>query len=131
MLTLVLQTSLTMYHVFLIWPMFAYGWVLNIIERGSAAYARVEQLLATPPAVEDKGHVSHVSGADLQFNIETFSYPGTAPVLRDIHLQVKAGQTLGVVGATGSGKSTLLALLLRYYDAPAVRITVGGTPLQD
>ena len=131
MLTLGQLTSFTMYLGFLIWPMFAYGWVLNIIERGSAAYARVEQLLATSPAVEDKGHVSHVSGADLQFDIETFSYPGTAPVLRDIHLQVKAGQTLGVVGATGSGKSTLLALLLRYYDAPAVRITVGGTPLQD
>src|SRR5690606_10484207 len=88
MLTLGQLTSFTMYLGFLVWPMFAYGWVLNIIERGAAAYARVEQLLATPPAVEDEGYVSHVSGADLPFNIESFSYPGTAPVLRDIHLQV-------------------------------------------
>ena len=132
MLTLGQLTSFTMYLGFLIWPMFAYGWVLNIIERGAAAYARVEQLLETPSAVDDRGQVSRIERADLRFDIETFSYPGAAtPVLRDIHLQVEAGQTLGVVGATGAGKSTLLALLLRHYDAPGARIMVGGLSVQD
>jgi len=132
LLTLGQLTSFTMYLGFLIWPMFAYGWVLNIVERGSAAYARVEQLLETPSAVADTGQVSRIERAELRFDIEAFTYPGAAaPVLRNIHLQVEAGQTLGVVGATGSGKSTLLALLLRYYEAPGTRITVGGVPVQE
>src|SRR5690606_32224460 len=118
-LTLGQLTSFTMYLGFLIWPMFAYGWVLNIVERGSAAYARVQQLLETPSAVADTGQITRIARADLCFAIEAFTYPGAhAPVLRNVHLQVQAGQTLGIVGATGSGKSTLLALLLRYYDAP-------------
>src|SRR5690606_13705850 len=83
-------------------------------------------------AVENKGQVSRIERADIQFDIEAFTYPGAgAPVLRNIHLQVEAGQTLGVVGATGAGKSTLLALLLRYYDAPGARVKVGGLPVQE
>jgi ABC-type multidrug transport system fused ATPase/permease subunit len=131
-LTLGQLTSFTMYLGFLIWPMFAYGWLLNIVERGSAAWERIESLLKTPSPVQDTGQVSQISDGSVQIDITTFAYPdSSSPALRDIHLRVATGHTVGVVGATGAGKTTLISLLLRSFDDPACKISIGGVPVQE
>lgn len=131
-LTLGQLTSFTMYLGFLIWPMFAYGWLLNIVERGSAAWERIESLLQTPSPVQDTGQVSQISDGSVQIDITTFAYPdSSSPALRDIHLRVATGLTVGVVGATGAGKTTLISLLLRSFDDPACKISIGGVPVQE
>ena len=131
-LTLGQLTSFTMYLGFLIWPMFAYGWLLNIVERGSAAWERIESLLQTPSPVQDTGQVSQISDCSVQIDITTFAYPdSSSPALRDIHLRVATGLTVGVVGATGAGKTTLISLLLRSFDDPACKISIGGVPVQE
>ena len=130
-LTLGQLTSFTMYLGFLIWPMFAYGWLLNIVERGSAAWERIESLLLTPSPVQDTGQVSQIPDGSVQIDIVSFAYPDShAPALHDIHLQVAAGDTVGIVGATGAGKTTLISLLLRSFDDPGCAISIGGVPVQ-
>lgn len=125
-------TSFTMYLGFLIWPMFAYGWLLNILERGSAAYERIQQLLETESSVQDSGTVTQVAAGDVHFDIKSFTHIGSAmPVLHNIQIDVEAGQTLGIVGPTGSGKSSLINLLLRYYDHPDCDLRIGGVPIQE
>ncbi|MES3008041.1 MAG: ABC transporter transmembrane domain-containing protein [Pseudomonadota bacterium] len=130
-LTLGQLTSFTMYLGFLIWPMFAYGWLLNILERGSAAYARIQQLLETPSSVPDTGLLTEIPSADVTIDIDEFTFPdGHAPVLHDIHLHLRAGETLGIVGPTGAGKTTLINLLLRFFDTPGCTVRLGGVPVQ-
>jgi ATP-binding cassette subfamily B multidrug efflux pump len=107
-------TSFSMYLGQLIWPMFAAGWVLSLIERGRAAYARLQPMLDAPLTIEDHGTLPHVAPGKLELRAVSFSYPGQhEAALSDISLALKPGQTLGLVGPTGSGKSTLLRVLLR------------------
>ena len=73
-LTLGQLTSFTMYLGFLIWPMFAYGWLLNILERGSAAYARIQQLLEMPSTVPDTGTLTDIPSADIAIDIDEFTF---------------------------------------------------------
>lgn len=123
-------TSFTMYLGFLIWPMFAYGWLLNLVERGNAAYNRISALLDARSPVEDSGTGQHAPSFDVSWRIRTFCYPGSDnPALANIDLLARQGQTLGIVGATGAGKTSLINLLLRYYDDPACEISVGGIPV--
>src|SRR5690606_9231735 len=71
-------TSFTMYLGYLIWPMFAFGWLLNSVERGSAAYARIEQLLNTKPDIDDNGHLPALPAPPrIEFMVRRFAYPGT------------------------------------------------------
>jgi ATP-binding cassette subfamily B protein/ATP-binding cassette subfamily C protein/ATP-binding cassette subfamily B multidrug efflux pump len=107
-------TSFSMYLGQLIWPMFAAGWVLSLIERGRAAYARLQPMLDAPLTIEDHGTLAHVAPGRLELHGIGFAYPGQQePALSGITLTLKPGQTLGLVGPTGAGKSTLLRVLLR------------------
>lgn len=125
-------TSFTMYLGYLIWPMFAYGWLLNIVERGSAAYLRIESLLAEQNPVPDQGRETLLQTPRLDIDVTQFTYPGTVkPTLQDIQVKVPAGTTLGIVGQTGSGKTTLVRLLLRLYEDPDARILLDGKALAD
>lgn len=131
-ITLGQLTSFTMYLGYLIWPMFAYGWLLNLVERGSAAYARISALLDAKSPVVDNGTRQASEHQDIYWQIAAFAYPGAAaPALSNIDLRLPQGHVLGVVGATGAGKSTLINLLLRYYDHEQVRVEVGGYPVTD
>jgi ATP-binding cassette subfamily B protein/ATP-binding cassette subfamily C protein/ATP-binding cassette subfamily B multidrug efflux pump len=121
-------TAFTMYLGQLIWPMFAAGWVLSLIERGRAAYARLHPMLEAPLAVEDHGTLAQLQAGPLELRGVTYSYGGQA-ALRDISLALQPGQTLGLVGPTGSGKTTLLRLILRQLEPQQGRICLGGQPL--
>ncbi|MCV2363149.1 ATP-binding cassette domain-containing protein [Paucibacter sp. DJ1R-11] len=123
-------TSFTMYLGQLIWPMFAAGWVLSLLERGRAAWDRLGPVLEAPLSLQDEGQAELPPAATLRFEGVSFSYPeAQKPALQDIALELPPGQTLGLVGPTGSGKSTLLRLLLRQFEPSQGQITFGGQVL--
>ncbi|ATQ75454.1 ABC transporter ATP-binding protein [Massilia violaceinigra] len=131
-LTIGALTSFTMYLGQLIWPMFAAGWVLSLIERGRAALARVQPLLDTPLSVDDHGTVAELAPGALVLDHVGYTYTGqTVPALADVSCSVAPGQTLGLVGPTGSGKSTLLRVLLRQATPQTGEASWGGRPLAD
>ncbi|MGB3161059.1 MAG: ABC transporter transmembrane domain-containing protein [Carnobacterium sp.] len=115
------------------WPLLAVGGLINTLERGSAAYDRVEALLDyTPSVVEKKEAVYQPLDGDIHFDIHSFTYPGDAhPTLTDISFQLEKGKMLGVVGRTGSGKSTLYKLLLRDYDHYEGMISYNNINIKD
>ncbi len=128
-------TTFTLYLGQLIWPMLAFGFLFNIVERGRASYERVENLLAVPATITNKpGAKDQMPSGSVAYAIRQFSYPGsTHLVLRNISLDIEQGHTLGIVGRTGSGKTTLLRLLLREFDLKPEegQITIGGVSIQD
>ena len=98
------------YLVMLAWPMIAFGWVTNMLQRGTASWKRMLEMLDVPPAIADPPAPVPLNVADIAGRLElrhlTFAYGGR-PVLRDVTLVVEPGQTVAIVGATGSGKTTL------------------------
>ncbi|MGM0851408.1 MAG: ABC transporter transmembrane domain-containing protein [Bacillota bacterium] len=125
--------SFTTYLGLLIWPMLAFGWLFNIVERGRASYDRVLQLLNERVDVKDhEGALEQVPSGDIVYKIESFSYPNEdVHALENIHFSLRKGQTLGIVGKTGAGKTTLLRLLLREFEKYNGEITFGGQMIQD
>jgi ATP-binding cassette subfamily B protein/ATP-binding cassette subfamily C protein/ATP-binding cassette subfamily B multidrug efflux pump len=125
-------TSFSLYLGQLIWPMFAAGWVLSLLERGKAAWARLQPVLDEALTVEDTGRVAQVVPGPLGGEGLRFAYPGqTKPALDGVSFALPAGATLGLVGPTGAGKSTLLKLLLRHHAPQAGRLLWNGVDLQD
>ncbi|TCS96436.1 ABC transporter transmembrane domain-containing protein [Hazenella coriacea] len=126
-------TQFILYLGHLIWPMLAFGWLFNIVERGRASNDRVKALLNTPADIQDHEHaLDMVPVGEITYQLPSFSYPETTvPSLQEIHVKLLPGQTLGIVGKTGSGKSTFLRLLLREFDADSDSVLMGGKPITD
>ncbi|ELL7085814.1 ATP-binding cassette domain-containing protein [Vibrio fluvialis] len=123
-------TSFTLYLSELIWPMYAFGWLMNILQRGNAAIGRLEDLLNLPDSINDQGSIEP-AGYALAIEHVSFHYPETGqPSLSNISLQLGENRVLGIAGATGAGKSTLLHLLMRYWEAEQGSIEVSGIPIQ-
>lgn len=123
-------TAFTMYLGQLIWPMFAMGWVLSLIERGRAGWERLRPVLTEPPGIIDSGSVPKVERASVRLEKVTFAYPGqTRPAIDALSLEIPDDTTVGVVGATGAGKSTLLALMMRHAQPEQGVIRLGGSAL--
>ncbi|AZK47696.1 ABC transporter ATP-binding protein [Paenibacillus lentus] len=131
-LTLGDLVSFNMYLGMMIWPMFAIGELINIMQRGGASLDRVNETLSVKPDVEDIAKPIHVDTPDvIQFNNVTFQYPTSTMInLDNINLMIRRGETLGVVGRTGSGKSTLLKQLLHEYPLGTGELTISGVPIQ-
>ncbi|MGD6897089.1 ABC transporter transmembrane domain-containing protein [Bacillus infantis] len=125
--------SFTTYLGLLIWPMLAFGWLFNIVERGRASNDRIMSLLAEKAEVADKeGALAIVPSGDLVYDINKFHYPNEEkPVLEDIQFQLKRGETLGIVGKTGAGKTTLLKLLIREFDGFEGDVRFGSHSVND
>lgn len=125
--------SFNMYLGMMIWPMFAIGELINIMQRGSASLDRVNETLNVQPDVQDVAHPVSVNCPEsITLNDVTFRYPAsTVDNLLHVSLELKRGETLGVVGRTGSGKSTLLKQLLHEYPMGSGDILISGTRLQD
>jgi len=116
----------------LVWPLIALGWVINLFQRGMASMKRMSEIWNVVPG-EDADDGRMATGelrASIDIRNLTFGY-GARPVLRDVTLTVKEGETLGVVGRTGSGKSTLLALLTRTWQPPPGTVFIGGLPVEE
>ncbi|WP_042456631.1 ABC transporter transmembrane domain-containing protein [Neobacillus dielmonensis] len=124
--------SFTTYLGLLIWPMLAFGWLFNIMERGSASYDRVSALLREKVEIKDTANaLNKVPVGDIEYQLAQFTYPGESrPMLKEIYFSLKRGETLGIVGKTGAGKTTLLKLLIREFEGYQGKILFGGHPLQ-
>jgi ATP-binding cassette, subfamily B, multidrug efflux pump len=124
------------YLVMLSWPMIAFGWVTNILQRGFASWGRMLQILDEVPAISDEhvtpaGRSAALNGA-IEIRDLTFTYPGAdRPVLEHVTLRIEPGQTVAFVGATGSGKSTLISLLPRLHEPPPGTVSIGGVDVRE
>jgi ATP-binding cassette, subfamily B, multidrug efflux pump len=123
------------YLAMLAWPMIAFGWVTNLLQRGRASWNRMLEVMDTPPAIADTSEtrtdvgVEHLTGA-IDVRHLTFGY-GDARVLDDINLSIPAGQTVAIVGRTGSGKTTLLSMLARLHDPPPGTVFLDGMDVRE
>lgn len=124
------------YLVMLSWPMIAFGWVTNILQRGMASWKRMLEILDALPDIADTGVTEAGRTVPLTGAIEirdlTFAYPGTDRVVLDhVSLRIEAGQAVALVGTTGSGKSTLIHLLPRLFDPPPGTVFLDGVDVRE
>lgn len=124
--------SFNMYLGMMIWPMFAIGELINIMQRGSASLDRVDEVLNVQPDIEDVTQPTIVvDPQQIELRNVTFRYPtSTVDNLKNIQLTLLKGQTLGVVGRTGSGKSTLLKQLLHEYPTGDGDLLISGISIE-
>ncbi|MED4592516.1 ABC transporter ATP-binding protein [Bacillus safensis] len=138
---LVFQSDLTIgelvaFNVYLgmmIWPMFAIGELINIMQRGNASLDRLNHTLSYKPDVTDAAQPKTLQEpGDIEFDHVTFRYPTSSKDnLIDVSFTVRKGQTIGITGKTGSGKTTIVKQLLRQYPAGDGQILLSGVPIQD
>ncbi len=129
--------SLTAFFVYLgmlIWPMIAFGWVVNILQQGAASMARLARILDTVPEIQDTEEtnraITSIQGT-IEFRNVSFTHKGAVqPALRDLSFTIPAGATIALVGYTGSGKSTLVNLIARMYDVTAGQILIDGIDIR-
>ena len=122
------------YLVMLSWPMIAFGWVTNMLQRGMASWTRMREVLDVEPSITDaSAEPGFRSPADIRGSVElrnlTFAYNGE-PVLDQISVKIEPGQTIALLGATGSGKSTLLSLLPRLHEPPPGTVFIDGVDVR-
>ncbi|WP_290753880.1 ABC transporter ATP-binding protein [Exiguobacterium sp. UBA3968] len=131
-ITLGQLVAFNIYLGMLIWPMYAFGELINVIQRGTASLDRLEATMRVKPLIASTPR-KHVDRPErIEMNDLTFTYPETAhPVLRDLNVTIEQGTTIGIVGPTGSGKTTFLRQFLREYPIGRDMLTVNGVPYED
>jgi ATP-binding cassette subfamily B multidrug efflux pump len=122
------------YMGMLVWPMIALGWVVNLMQRGTASWNRIMELMREKPAIgkrEAAGDppLRQTAGALRFDNVEVF-YP-TGAALKNVALEIPAGSTVAIVGHTGSGKSTLVSLIPRLIDPTRGAVYLDSVDLRD
>ncbi len=121
------------YLEMMIWPMLGMGFTVNLIQRGGASLARVNQILSEEPDITspENGVQPEVAG-DIRISNLSYTYPGSpVPALKNVSIDLPAGSILGILGRTGSGKSTLLKLLPRLLDPPRGTVFLDGIDVRD
>jgi ATP-binding cassette, subfamily B, multidrug efflux pump len=123
------------YLMMLGWPMIAFGWVTNLLQRGMASWKRMLEVLDAEPGVQTPAVPGPIRSIDqvrgeIEFRNLTFAY-GDDVILDDVSARIPAGTSAAIVGATGSGKSTLLSLLPRLIDPPPGTVFVDGVDVRD
>ena len=123
--------SFSTYMMQLTWPIIALGWVINLIQRGTASLNRLNEIMIEQPEVKDTAEAREIEIAgEIEFRSLNFSYDGK-PVLHEVNLRVPAGSSLAIVGPTGSGKTTLVNLIPRIYDSEPGVVLIDGRPIRD
>ncbi|MCQ2242573.1 ABC transporter ATP-binding protein, partial [Treponema sp.] len=135
----------------MIWPMEMLGWLTNGLSSAKASVKRLDKIYAEMPNINDESDLEKQNAtaggeaidADLanalftaddlsgEISFENVSYKsGERDILKDVSFEIKAGQTLGIMGATGSGKTTIINLLKRMYDATSGSIKMDGVDIR-
>jgi ATP-binding cassette subfamily B protein len=125
------------YLAMLVWPMIALGWAINLVQRGAASMARINELFRERPTITSAPAPVPLpngrSARALEFEGVWFTYPGARErgwVLQDISFRVEPGASLAIVGPTGAGKSTLVDLIARTYDPDRGTVRIDGVDLR-
>ena len=115
----------------LLWPLTRLGQTFDLYQRAMASTDRVLDLLDTPIGLVEGDVELDVVRGDINFDTVDFSYPDRESVLSGISLNIKAGETVGLVGSTGSGKTTLVGLLLRFHDPLKGNVKLDGNDVTE
>jgi len=134
-LTLGEITAFIVYLGILIWPMIAFGWVINIIQQAEASMKRLNKILSEPYEITETEKtnysVKHIKG-NIEFRNVSFRYNEHSPyILKNINLKISAGSTLAIMGYTGSGKTSLVNLIPRLYDCSDGEVLVDDVNVKD
>ncbi|MFZ2324683.1 MAG: ABC transporter ATP-binding protein [Ignavibacteriaceae bacterium] len=124
-----------MYLSILIWPVIAFGWVMNIIQQGEASMKRLNKIFNEPYEIQDSTSTDYLTKeltGKIEFKNVSFKYSDTLPdVLKEINLQIPIGSTLAIIGHTGSGKTTLINLIPRLYDVTSGELLIDGKNVKE
>ena len=116
----------------IMWPMFMIGDIITNYKRGKVATERINEVLKHDDEIERGGTKTLETIESIEFKDFHFTYPGEeAPLLKEINLTLRKGETLGIVGKTGSGKTTLLMQLLHQFPYRGEKLLINGEPLID
>jgi ATP-binding cassette subfamily B protein len=123
-------------QLMLIWPIDSLGYIIANAQEAMTAADRVYEVLDTEPSIVDRPGAVAVRREDvrgeLRFEGVSFRYPGApAPILTDVNLVVRPGETLAIVGVTGSGKTTLVSLVPRLIDVSSGAVLLDGRDVRD
>jgi ATP-binding cassette, subfamily B, multidrug efflux pump len=125
------------YMGMLVWPMIALGWVVNLMQRGTASWSRIMELMHEKPSITKREHKEYQGDkefrevrGELRFDGVEMKYP-SGYALKNITLKIPAGATVAIVGHTGSGKSTLVNLIPRLMDPTRGAVFLDGHDLRD
>jgi ATP-binding cassette subfamily B multidrug efflux pump len=130
--------SFVMFNTFmgvLVWPMIALGWVVNLMQRGTASWSRIMELMRERPSIQRRNSPYSSSPSysvlgGLRFDSVEMKYPA-GYALKNITLEITAGATVAIVGHTGSGKSTLVSLIPRLFDPTRGAVFLDGIDVRD
>ncbi|ADH97900.1 ABC transporter ATP-binding protein [Salisediminibacterium selenitireducens] len=131
-ITLGQLVTFNIYLGMLIWPMFALGELMNIMQRGNASLDRLNHTFEAEPDVKDPDKpLRDLVPNEIVFDGLNFSYPkAKEPALSDVSVTIRKGMHIGVAGKTGSGKSTFLRQLLRAYPLHKGALKVNSVPFE-
>lgn len=134
-LTLGEITAFIVYLGILIWPMIAFGWVINIIQQAEASMKRINKIFSEPYEITETERTNYsvkkING-DIEFRNVSFRYNENSPfVLKNINLKIRAGSTLAMMGYTGSGKTSLINLFPRLYECTEGEVLVDGINVKE
>ena len=123
------------YLTMLSWPMIAFGWVTNMLQRGMASWQRMLEVFDAAPGIIDRAGRRGTDAPPVRGGVElrdlTFAYGDGPPVLEHVSFRVEPGETVAIVGPTGSGKSTLIGLLPRLHEPPPGTVLVDGIDVRE
>ena len=118
----------------LLWPLTRLGETFDLYQRAMASSTRVLDVLMSPTEIEQgdfEPENTKIESSPIVFSDVDFSYPGREPVFSKLNLELRSGETVGVVGSTGAGKTTLIRLLLRFAEPTKGSVQWAGKPLDE
>lgn len=119
----------------LTWPMIAFGWIINLVQRAAPSMQRLMKIINTTPDIADNAADEKITAKEIAGEIEFrnvwFKYPLAGNfILKNINLIIRKDSTLGIIGPTGSGKSTLVNLIPRIWEVTEGSIFIDGKDIK-